>query len=167
MRRSTAALGSAVFYVVGPGTLVGVVPWLLTDWRFDDPLPYWAPVRALGALLILVGAVVTAQAFVRFVIEGFGTPVPVAAPRHLVVGGAYRHVRNPMYVALLGAIVGQAMLFGQLAPLLYALVVWAITASFVHWYEEPALRRRFGPEYDDYCRAVPAWRPRLRPWHPA
>jgi protein-S-isoprenylcysteine O-methyltransferase Ste14 len=103
---------------------------------------------------------------VRFVVEGHGTPAPVAAPERLVVGGAYRHVRNPMYVAVLAAIVGQALLLGRLGLLVYAGVTWLVVAAFVRFYEEPALARRFGADYAAYRRAVPAWWPRPRPWEP-
>src|ERR687889_217390 len=136
MRRVTAAVGSAVFFLVAPGTVVGLIPWLLTGWQLRDPVPpYWAPIRVLGAIL--------------------------------VVGGLYRYVRNPMYVAVLAAIVGQALLLGQLGLLLYAAALWLISAAFVRWYEEPTLRRRFGADYEAYRRAVPAWWPRLRPWKPS
>jgi len=122
--------------------------------------------RVLGVILLVVGLIVLVQAFVRFVVEGFGTPVPVAAPDRLVVGGLYRYVRNPMYVAILAAIVGQALLLGRPGLLLYAAAVWTISAGFVRWYEEPALTRRFSVDYETYRRAVPAWQPRLRPWKP-
>ena len=59
------------------------------------------------------------------------------------------------------------MLLGQLALLLYAAVCWLVVAAFVRWYEEPTLTRRFGADYETYRRAVPAWRPRLRPWQPS
>jgi protein-S-isoprenylcysteine O-methyltransferase Ste14 len=82
----------------------------------------------------------------------------------VVVGGVYRYVRNPMYVAALAAIVGQAFLLGRLVLLLYAAGVWLVVAAFVRFYEEPTLtRRRFGADYEAYRRAVPAWWPRLRP----
>src|SRR5918994_1908941 len=84
------------------------------------------------------------------------------APR-LVVGGVYRYVRNPMYVAVLAAIVGQALLLGRLGLLLYAAATWLLVAAFVHLYEEPSLTRRFGVDYEAYRRAVPAWWPRPRP----
>ncbi len=106
MRRPTAAVGSAVFSLVGPGVFVGLIPWLLTRWQVREPLLYWAPLRVLGAILLVAGLIVLIQAFVRFVVEGFGTPVPVAAPERLVIGGVYRYIRNPMYVAILAAIVG-------------------------------------------------------------
>ena len=166
MRKRTAAIGTAVMFIVGPGLVIGVVPWLSTRWQFREPTPYWAIFRVLGALLILAGLLVLIQAFARFVTEGAGTPLPAAAPKHLVVGGIYRWVRNPIYVAALAVILGQALLFGQLGPLVYAAILWAGMASVVRWREEPVLDRRFGVDYDVYRRAVPAWWPRLRPWTP-
>jgi protein-S-isoprenylcysteine O-methyltransferase Ste14 len=166
MRRPTAAVGSAVFFVVGPGIMAGLIPWLLTGWRMREPLPYWAPMRVIGVILIVAGLIALIQAFARFVVEGLGTPAPIAAPERLVVGGLYRYVRNPMYVAALVTIVGQALLLGRFGLLLYAGAVWLIAAAFVRFYEEPALTRRFGADYEAYRRAVPAWRPRLRPWEP-
>ena len=68
----------------------------------------------------------------RFVVEGLGTPAPVAAPDRLVVGGPYRYVRNPMYVAVLAVIVGQALLLGQPVLLLYAATIWLMVASFCY-----------------------------------
>jgi protein-S-isoprenylcysteine O-methyltransferase Ste14 len=168
MRRQTAAVGTTVFFVVGPGIVVGLVPWLLTGgWQVREPLPYWAPMRLIGVMLLTAGLIALIQAFARFVVEGLGTPVPVAAPDHLVDGGLYRYVRNPMYVAALAIIVGQALALGQLGLLLYAAALWLITAAFVRFYEEPTLTRRFGADYEAYRRAVPAWWPRLRPWKPS
>src|SRR5918993_4362959 len=158
MRRPTAAVGSAVFFLVGPGIMAGLIPWLLTGWQVREPVPYWAPMRVLGMILLVAGLTVLVQAFVRFVVEGLGTPAPIAAPGRLVVGGLYRYVRNPMYVAILASIVGQALLLGQLGLVLYAAALWLISAAFVRWYEEPALCRRFGADYEAYRRVVPAWR---------
>jgi hypothetical protein len=104
------------------------------------------------------------QAFVRFVVEGLGTPAPIAAPERLVIGALYRYVSNPMYVVILATIVGQALLLGQLGLLLYPAAFWLFAAAFVRWHEEPVLTRRFGAVYEAYRRAVPAWWPRLRPW---
>ena len=120
--------------------------------------------RVLGEVLLVAGLIALIQAFVRFVVEGLGTPAPVAAPERLVVGGVYHYVRNPMYMAVLAAIGGQALLLGRLGLLLYAAAVWLIVAAFVRFYEEPTLTRRFGAEHEAYRRAVPAWWSRLRPW---
>jgi len=159
-----AAAGSAVFLVLAPGAVAGVIPWWLTRWKIQEPVPYWAPLRAIGVVLIAAGLVVLLQAFARFVTEGIGTPAPVAPPRRLVLGGIYRYLRNPMYLAVLAIIVGQALGLGQPWLLLYAGVVALACIGFVRGYEEPALHERFGPTYDAYRRAVPGWWPRLRPW---
>lgn len=146
--------------------VAGVVPWLLTRWRVGDPLPspFWGPSRVVGAVVLAAGAVVILQAFARFVMEGVGTPAPVAPTERLVVGGLYRYVRNPMYLAVAMAIVGQGLLLGQPGLLVYAAVVTLVNAAFVRWHEEPTLQRRFGAEYVVYRTAVPGWLPRLRPW---
>jgi protein-S-isoprenylcysteine O-methyltransferase Ste14 len=163
MRRTTAAAGSALFFAIAPGVVAGLVPWWLTGWRVRGPLAHWAPVRVAGVIMLTAGAIVLAQAFVRFVAEGRGTPAPVAPTERLVTGGLYRHVRNPMYVAVVAAITGQALALGQPVLLGYAAAVWITVASFVRWYEEPALARQFGAQYEAYRRSVRAWWPRIRP----
>jgi protein-S-isoprenylcysteine O-methyltransferase Ste14 len=159
MRRLAAAAGSAAWFLLAPGVVAGLIPWWLAGWEADGPLP------VAGIVLIVAGAAVLVDAFARFVLEGLGTPAPAAPPEQLVVGGLYRHVRNPMYVAVVAVIVGQALVL-DLALLLYAAAAAALMATFVRVWEEPDLHRRFGVSYDEYRRAVPAWRPRLRPWQP-
>jgi protein-S-isoprenylcysteine O-methyltransferase Ste14 len=119
---------------------------------------------ALGASILAVAVLVLVRNFVRFVVEGRGTPSPALQTERLVVGGDYRFVRNPMYLGVIGAILGQAMIFGSFALLLYALAVWATMATFVRWYEEPLLQNRYGDEYERYRQGVRAWVPRLHPW---
>jgi len=159
VRKALAAIGSALFFLLAPGATAGLVPWWLTGWEVND---YWVPARVAGALLLAVGTIVLVSAFVRFVVEGLGTPAPVAPTEHLVVGGLYRYVRNPMYVAVAATIVGQALLLGQPVLLAYAALFLAVAATFVRLYEEPTLRHRYGAQYDAYRRAVPGWWPRLR-----
>jgi protein-S-isoprenylcysteine O-methyltransferase Ste14 len=166
VRKSWAAIGSLIFLVVVPGTVAGLGPWWLTGWAVGEAPPQVvAPLRIVGAVLVLVGASALLHAFGRFVLEGLGTPAPVAAPERLVIGGLYRYVRNPMYLAVLLTIVGEALVLLQPVLLVYAAVVGVAMASFVYGYEEPTLSESFGAEYDAYRRAVPAWWPRLRPWH--
>ena len=160
MKQSTAAVGSAAFFVVAPGTVVGLIPWLITRWEISSP-PWQI---AVGAALIIAGLIPLALAFVEFA-KARGTPMPLAPTEHLVVTGFNRYVRNPMYVGLLVAILGQALLFGSVGLIIYAAVVWIATASFVRWYEEPTLSRRYGSDYETYRRNVPAWIPRLQPWN--
>ena len=153
-----------MFLVLAPGIVAGLVPWWFTGWRVREPLPYWAPVRVAGFILLAAGVVVLLRAFGRFVVEGLGTPAPVAPTERLVVGGLYRYVRNPMYLAVAATIVGQALALGQPILLPYAAAFAVAVAAFVHWYEAPTLRRQFGREYETYRRAVPAWWPRREPW---
>jgi protein-S-isoprenylcysteine O-methyltransferase Ste14 len=120
----------------------------------------------LGAAMVAGGVVVLVRLFAQFVTDGLGTPAPIAPTRYLVVSGLYRHVRNPMYVAVVAAIVGQALLLGRADLIGYAVIVWVVVAAFVRWHEEPSLHERFAASYDEYRDAVPAWRPRLRPWTP-
>jgi protein-S-isoprenylcysteine O-methyltransferase Ste14 len=163
VRKAKAAAGSLVFLAVAPGVVAGLVPWWLTGWEKEEPLPGWALVRILGWVVVAAGVVVVVQAFARVVHEGLGTPAPVAPTEHLVVGGLYRYVRNPMYLAVAATIVGQALILGQPLLLLYAGAFLLTVAAFVHWYEEPTLRRQFGADYDAYLRAVPGWWPRRKP----
>lgn len=166
MRRSLAATGSAVFFALAPGTVAGLVPWGLTGWRPGAPFGHWAALRVIGVVLIAAGAAVLVHAFARFVVQGRGTPAPVAPTAHLVVSGLYRYVRNPMYLAVVAAIVGQALLLWRPVLLPYAAVIAVAFVVFVLGYEQPTLQRQFGASYDAYRRAVPAWWPRLRPWRP-
>ena len=167
MRKAGAALGSAVFFALAPGVVAGLVPWWLTGWQVRSLPAWWLPLRLAGVVLLVAGTVVLVQAFARFVVEGLGTPAPVAPTRELVVGGLYQYVRNPMYLAVLAAIVGQALALGQLVLLPYAAVVAAAFVAFVHWYEEPTLALQFGARYEAYRGAVPGWWPRRHPWSPA
>ena len=150
-----------MFLVVAPGVVAGLIPWWLTGWEAGTT---WPPLQLLGALMLVSGVIVLVDAFVRFVVEGIGTPAPIAPTQRLVVGGLYRHVRNPMYLAVGATIVGQGLLLGRSILLLYAAVFAVVVLAFVRGYEEPTLARQFGAEYEDYRRAVPGWWPRLRPW---
>jgi protein-S-isoprenylcysteine O-methyltransferase Ste14 len=164
--RTAAAAGSSLFFALAPGVMAGLVPWLLTGWDPKEPFAHYTPLRVAGALLTAVGAAFVVHSFARFVSEGIGTPAPVAPTQKLVVGGLYRHVRNPMYLAVTTAIVGQALLLGRPILVAWAALFLATTAAFVRVYEEPTLARRFGSEYERYRRDVPGWWPRLRPWQP-
>jgi protein-S-isoprenylcysteine O-methyltransferase Ste14 len=165
MQRLAAGIGSAVFFVVAPGVVAGLVPWLITGWQVRGPMSPFAITRMMaGGVLLVAGVVVLVRAFARFATEGRGTPAPVAPTEQLVIGGDYRFVRNPMYLAVVASVLGQAMVFGSGALLLYGIAIWVITAAFVRWYEEPVLLARYGDEYERHRHAVRAWLPRLRPF---
>ncbi len=112
----------------------------------------------------MVSILVLLEAFARFALQGVGTPAPLLPTRHLVVKGLYRYVRNPMYLAVVSAILGESMILGSLSLLAYGALIWLTFHIFVLAYEEPNLRRTFGAEYDAFCANVPRWVPRFSPW---
>jgi protein-S-isoprenylcysteine O-methyltransferase Ste14 len=101
---------------------------------------------------------------IRFVVEGLGTPFPTAPTEYLVVGGVSRYVRNPMYLAVIATILGQAAILGRAGLLVYAAILWVTVASFVRFYEEPTLSSKYGEQYAAYRHGVRAWWPRATPW---
>ncbi len=155
-------LGTLVFVILAPGSVVVLLPYLISHWTVADPFLGLAFVRWIEALLVLLGLPVFLDFLVRFVRDGHGTPAPVAEPERLVVTGGFRSVRNPGYVAVLAMITGQALIFGSTALLGYTAAVALAFHLFVVFYEEPHLRRKFGSDYEDYCRRAPRWLPRRR-----
>ncbi len=155
-----AAWGSVLFFLVAPGVMGGLVPWFIT--AYADPAS--PPYVVIGLAVVVAGLAALIACFVRFVREGRGTPAPVAPTQELVVGGLYRWVRNPMYLAVGAVILGQALIFTSVGLLVWFGIFALAVVSFVMAYEQPTLRETYGASYDAYCRAVPAWWPRLTPW---
>ena len=136
-------------------------------------MPYWLLPRgtrpnlrgagAAGWLLIAAGiALYFACAFWGFALRGKGTPLPIDPPKKLVVEGPYGLVRNPMYWSVTSVMLGEAAVFHSVALAELAVAFFAGVNVFVLLYEEPALRRKFGAEYEEYCRRVPRWLPRIK-----
>jgi protein-S-isoprenylcysteine O-methyltransferase Ste14 len=160
MRRTSAALGSATFLVLAPGTVAGIGPWLITGWHRTPTTIPGAVLTVLGILVVTSGVGLLIVQFARFAAQGHGTPAPVAPTDTLVCTGAYRWVRNPMYVAVVAIIIGQSILCASVWLLVYAVVVAATMAAFVRTYEEPTLRNRYGSAYEGYTAEVPRWIPK-------
>jgi protein-S-isoprenylcysteine O-methyltransferase Ste14 len=164
MRRGAAVLGSVVFFFVAPFTVAGIVPWSIVGWHLPSPDQSVLVVQAIGGVLAAAGTLMVLDSFIRFAFKGLGTPAPVFPTRHLVVDGLYRYVRNPMYVGVVSAILGQALVFGSPGLALYGALIWLLFDRFVAGYEEPTLRETFGSDYVEFCRHVRRWIPRLTPW---
>jgi protein-S-isoprenylcysteine O-methyltransferase Ste14 len=130
----------------------------------QPPLLGLSLLRVVGVLFIAVGIPMLLDSFARFALRGLGTPAPVFPTKHLVVSGLYRNVRNPMYVGVVGVILGQGLLLGDVRVLGYGALAWVIFHLFVIGYEEPTLSKSFASEYDGYRASVPRWIPRLSPW---
>lgn len=114
-----------------------------------------------GVIIAGVGALIAGWCILAFIFIGKGTPAPFDPPRRLVIRGPYRYVRNPMYIGAGMALAGAALVYRSLALLGYVGVLFVIVHTFVVLYEEPALRRMFADDYEDYCRRVARWWPRI------
>jgi len=140
--------------------------WLLPPWlgfRVDMARARW---RWIAAVPSVLGFAVALRCVWDFGWTGRGTPAPIVPPQKLVVVGFYRYVRNPMYVGFIAGWVGLWVVFGRanLTAATVAAVAMLGVALFVRLYEEPTLRQKFGADYEEYCRNVPRWLPRVRPW---
>jgi protein-S-isoprenylcysteine O-methyltransferase Ste14 len=166
MRRLWAVVGSVVFFFLAPGVVAFLLPRLILQWAPGSLWPGGGWVGWMGLAVVVLGTAELLECFARFALQGEGTPAPVAPTKHLVVTGAYRHVRNPMYVAVVAIILGWALWSGSPWLFLYAALVWLGFTTFVLVYEEPTLRATFGKQYETYCSNVGRWIPRLSPWTP-
>jgi protein-S-isoprenylcysteine O-methyltransferase Ste14 len=154
------ALKSLFFLVLVPGPLIGYFPYLIST--SDTELLTLGAVRFLAFPLLLIGWVAMLWCFWNFLVNGKGTPAPIDPPKELVAVGPYRYVRNPMYVAGLVALLGW-ILWSPSLPLIVSPFLFVIAAHlFVTFYEEPTLNRKFGTAYEEYCRRVPRWIPKIK-----
>lgn len=130
MRRVWAVLGTAVFLVVAPGMVAGVIPWWISGWHVRAPFLGFTPFRTIGIVLFAAGIPVLVESFGRFALQGLGTPAPVFPTERLVVKGFYRYVRSPMCVSVLSVILGQVLVLSDTRIVAYAVFSWlAMTLS--------------------------------------
>lgn len=153
------ALRSFLFLILAPGMIAGYIPLGLLLWgsRIETGV-----LAFLAFPLWLIGGIILLWSFWNFLKQGRGTPAPMDPPKELVVVGFYRYVRNPMYVGILAMLIGHFLWFGYWNLFMYAVIVFFAFNTFVTYYEEPTLRGKFGASYEEYCRGVPRWIPRLR-----
>lgn len=154
------ALKSFLFLIAAPGMVAGYVPLALLTRGAQIETGIFS---FLALPLWLIGGVILLWSFWNFLKEGRGTPAPVDPPKELVAVGFYRYVRNPMYVGILSAILGHFLWFGYWNLLIYGIVVFLAFHTFVTYYEEPTLKKKFGAAYAEYLKRVPRWIPRVRP----
>jgi protein-S-isoprenylcysteine O-methyltransferase Ste14 len=153
------ALKTLIFSILVPGTVAGVIPWLLLQGSGGAVL-LLPSIWMVGFLPLLLGVELYLWCAAVFTFIGKGTPAPIDAPKVLVIQGPYHWVRNPMYIAVLSVVIGEAILFRSFLLVGYALLVGLVVHMFVVFVEEPSLRRQFGGSYETYLRAVPRWLPR-------
>ena len=153
------ALKTLIFTILVPGTVLGIVPWLLLHWSGEAVMPSLS-VWLIGLLPFFGGVILYFWCAGAFTFIGRGTPAPIDAPVFLVRSGPYRWVRNPMYIGVFSVLIGEAILFHSLLLIEYMLLAGIAVHLFVVFYEEPQLARRFGESYETYLRTVPRWLPR-------
>jgi protein-S-isoprenylcysteine O-methyltransferase Ste14 len=154
------ALKTILFFLLVPALCLGVVPTLVM--QTNAPLFDPGPCRWAAVPLWLAGWTVLVWCCWNFTVQGRGTPNPLDPPRELVVTGLYRYVRNPIYNAATAVLVGWAFWSPSLPILLMPIICFAASYLSVKFYEEPHLRKTFGTVYEEYCKSVPRWIPKLR-----
>ena len=152
-------LNTLIFTVFVPGTVAGYIPYVIVGGFFK---PGNGPMTWLGAIVIVAGAAIYFRCAWEFAVRGLGTPAPIAPTKFLVTTALHRYIRNPMYVGVALAILGEAALFRSVRLVEYAAVMLLIAHTFVVLYEEPTLRGQFGESYEEYRRNVPRWIPRIK-----
>jgi protein-S-isoprenylcysteine O-methyltransferase Ste14 len=156
------ALKTLIFTVFVPGTVAIWIPYRILSSAGSRGSISIGGVRYFGLAVITIGALIYLWCAWDFTFAGKGTPAPIDPPRELVVKGLYRYVRNPMYAGVLSVVLGQATWFEAPRLFAYAGLVFVLFSAFVLIYEEPALKRKFGASYKQYCERVPRWIPRFR-----
>ena len=164
------ALRQLLSVIALPVTVTIVVPlWLRRRnglvWEVPANALEWSAVAA-GVVALGIGLVLFAASLSRFIVQGKGTLAPWDPPRHLVVTGPYRYVRNPMISGVAFILIGEALLLRATPHAWWAALFIVINVLYISTVEEPQLERRFGESYRTYCQHVPRVVPRRTPWEP-
>jgi protein-S-isoprenylcysteine O-methyltransferase Ste14 len=152
---------SLLWTILLPGVFAGYVPWRyfgLHRVHFD----VFGPTDVVGLACIGLGTLLLGACIVEFARSGRGTLSPLDPPKHLVVRGLYRYVRNPMYLSVTGIVLGEVLVSQSRALAVYWAIWFLAVNLFIMGYEEPTLRRQFGASYDEYRRQVGRWIPTSR-----
>ena len=157
-RKFWPILNTLLFTIFVPGTVAILIPrWLLGGFV----KPPGGALTWIGGAVFLIGAAIYFRCAWEFAVRGLGTPAPIAPTKFLVTTALHRYIRNPMYIGVATAILGEAAVFRSLHVAEYACVMLLIAHTFVVLYEEPTLQRQFGEPYEEYKRSVPRWLPRI------
>jgi len=166
-------LNTLLFTIIVPGTVAVLIPRWLIGGYFRPParvltsigwtMVGWTMIvcAMIGGALIVIGAAIYFRCAWEFAVRGLGTPAPIAPTKFLVTTALHRYVRNPMYIGVFLAILGQGIFFRSAHVAEYAIAMICIAHVFVLTYEEPTLHRQFGESYDEYRRTVPRWIPKF------
>ena len=147
-----------IFFILQPGIVVGLIPYMLVRYRLHSILNAdFNTMCYLGLIAMLLGLVVILYCVYRFIVDGRGTLSPAHRTKALVVKGLYKYSRNPMYVGILLALIGEVLFTGSMRLLVYTVLVGIGFHLFVIFVEEPRLTRDFKTDYLQYMTKVRRW----------
>ena len=162
MRRIPALVRALVYAAIFISLVLVLLPRQLLRWTGVTQPEELGPAQWIGVALVALGGLLAIWCVVTFGTIGQGTPAPFDPPRRLVVRGPYRFVRNPMYIGAATAVGGAALFYTSLPLLGFLVFFLGVMQLFIIYYEEPTLKRMFGPEYAAYLQSVRRWLPRFR-----
>jgi protein-S-isoprenylcysteine O-methyltransferase Ste14 len=158
-KRPTTAVAAIVFTLLVPFPMACVIPWLITRWQFQPPLLGVEAGRWAGAIMIVMGAAWLLSAIAWFAYEGVKPYPPI---ERVITTGPYAYSRNPMYGGVVMVMIGQGLLFGSRAGVIYGICWLVAFLVFERTIDDPFIIKRMGKTYEDYLQSVPGWIPRRR-----
>ncbi len=158
LTRLSLALRNFVFVVLQPGTVAGLVPYIIAKDDFRNAFSgTFLLHHYLGILIFLTGLFIMLHCVITFAVDGLGTISPADPTKRLVISGLYKFSRNPMYVGIIMILTGEVVFVRSVYLLIYTIVVFILFHLFVKYKEEPRLKRDFGQDYEMYCQTVRRW----------
>jgi len=154
-----------MFLILVPGVVMVYIPYRILV-RYDKliGIGYW---KYGGYIFLIAGGILFLCSIAAFFLHGKGTPTiwllkPLKflvgdEPGELVDKGIYKFSRNPMYLGVLGVLLGLTLVNDSLAMLYYFITVLFIFNMVVLVLEEPRLKELHGEKFDEYKKKVPRW----------
>ena len=139
--------------------IIPVILLYLTSYSFKQP-----NILQIVFFLIcfIIGTFFAGWSMLTFKSKGNGTPAPWAPPKNFVISGPYRYVRNPMISGVIFILLSEFFITKSLAIFLWFLLFLFVNLFYIHFAEEPALKKRFGEPYEKYLKEVPCWIPKIK-----
>ena len=150
-------LRNLLFTILKPGVVVGLLPYLILRGYHRLNFKLSHIIHYLGIVVFTIGLTITISCIVRFAFEGRGTLSPLDPTKKLVTKGLYNYSRNPMYLGVITMLAGETIFFRSWVLLFYLFGVFILFNLFIKLIEEPRLKKDFGVQYTDYCKAVKMW----------
>jgi protein-S-isoprenylcysteine O-methyltransferase Ste14 len=157
--------------IILPGTVLFFVPSVIliatSNTRYSSEcIGPVQPIFWFGFALAIIGLFLAAWTVFLFTKFGQGTPAPWDPPQKLVIRGPYRYVRNPMITSVLFMLVSETIFFQSWPIFFWFVFFFLLNCIYFAFFEEKALEKRFGKDYQEYKKHVGRSIPRLTPWSP-